>query len=72
MGFAPPAVRKGSQGVKKSRNEQKHFTQGRKVAKDAKRTMELYFASLCALASLREIVNYFTPSLPFRPAAHIF
>jgi hypothetical protein len=50
------------EAVKKSREEQKHFTQSRKVAEGAKRTKQLSFASLCALASLREIVCFFTPS----------
>jgi hypothetical protein len=48
--------------AKESRNEQKCFTQRRKVAEDAKRTKPLSFALLCALASLREIVYFFTPS----------
>jgi hypothetical protein len=50
------------EAVKKSLNEQKHSTQRRKVAEGAKRTEQLFFASLCALASLREIVYSFTAS----------
>ena len=50
------------EAVKKLQDEQKHFTQRRKVAEDAKKTRKLLFASLCALASLREIVCFFTPS----------
>jgi hypothetical protein len=42
--------------VKKSLKEQKHFTQRRKEKK------QLFFASLCAFASLREIVYFFTAS----------
>jgi len=48
--------------VKKSRQEQKHFTQRHKGAEDAKKTKQLFHASLCALASLREIVYFFTAS----------
>jgi hypothetical protein len=48
--------------VKKSLKEQKHFTQRRKVQEGAKKTKQLFFASLCALASLREIVYFFTAS----------
>jgi hypothetical protein len=44
--------------VKEFLHEQKHFTQRRKVAEDAKRTKELLFANLCALARLREIVYF--------------
>jgi hypothetical protein len=43
------------EAVKQSLDEQ-HFTQRRKENK------QLFFASLCALASLREIVYFFTPS----------
>jgi hypothetical protein len=49
--------------VKKSPEEQKHFTQRRKGLEGAKKTEQLLFASLCALASLREIVYFFTASL---------
>jgi hypothetical protein len=48
--------------VKKSLNERKHFTQGRKVAEGAKKTKRLVLASLCDFASLREIVYFFTAS----------
>ena len=48
--------------MNKSLNKQKHFTRRRKVAEGAKRTKELFFASLCALASLREIVYSFAAS----------
>jgi len=48
--------------VKKSLEEQKHFTQGRKVQEGAKKRKQLFLASLCALASLREIVYFFTAS----------
>jgi hypothetical protein len=46
------------EAVKKSPNEQERFAQRRKVAEGAKRTMQLLFASLCALAPLREIVFF--------------
>jgi hypothetical protein len=52
-----------SEAVKKSPEEQKHFTQRRKGLEGAKKTEQLLFASLCALASLREIVYFFTASL---------
>jgi hypothetical protein len=51
-----------NEAMKKSLNEQKHFTQRRKVAEGAKKTKQLSLASLCALASLREIVYLFTAS----------
>jgi len=41
---------------------QKHSTQRRKVGEDAKKTRKLLSADLCALASLREIVYFFTAS----------
>jgi hypothetical protein len=51
---------RAGEAVKKFQDEQKHFTQRRKVAEGAKKTQKLLFASLCALASLREIVYFFT------------
>ena len=50
--------------MKKFLGEQKHFIRQPtdKVAGDAKKTKELLFAHLCALAPLREIVYFFTPS----------
>jgi ABC-type multidrug transport system permease subunit len=59
-------VRKGFEAVQKSLKEQKHFTQRRKVQEGAKKRKQLLFASLCALASLREIVYFFTASEAFR------
>jgi hypothetical protein len=50
--------------VKQSLVGQKHFTQRRKVAKGAKKTKQFFFAGLCALVSLREIVYFFTSSEP--------
>ena len=55
----------GDEAVKKSLDEQKHFTQRRKAGKGAKKTKQLFFASLRALASLREIVGFFTASMPW-------
>jgi hypothetical protein len=55
----------GDEAVKKSLDEQKHFTQRRKAGKGAKKTKQLFFASLHALASLREIVGFFTASMPW-------
>jgi hypothetical protein len=52
----------GDEAVKKSLDEQKHFAQRRQAGKGAKETKQLFFASLRALASLREIVYLFTAS----------
>src|SRR5208283_5920674 len=60
--LSPKGTAQANEAVKKCREEQKHFTQRRKVAEDAKKTKKLLFASLCALASLREIVYFFTAS----------
>jgi hypothetical protein len=38
--------------VKKSLEEQKHFTQRRKVEEGAKKRKQLFFASLCAMVPL--------------------
>ena len=48
--------------MKEFLNEQKHFTQSRKVTEGAKKTKALLVAGLCVLAPLREIVYFFTPS----------
>jgi hypothetical protein len=48
--------------VKKYLEEQKHFTPRRKAAKDAKKAKQSFIGNLCALASLREIVYFFTAS----------
>jgi hypothetical protein len=50
--------------VKKSLKEQKHSIPPTrdKVQEGAKNRKQLFFASLCALASLREIVYFFTAS----------
>jgi hypothetical protein len=50
------------EAVKLSLDWQKHFTQRCKVAKCAKKTRQLLIADFCALASLREIVYFFTGS----------
>jgi hypothetical protein len=52
------------EAVKKSLEEQKHFIPPTrdKVQEGAKKRKQLFFASLCALASLREIVYFFTAS----------
>jgi hypothetical protein len=57
-----PHRRHHKEAVKKSLEEQKHFTQRRKVQEGAKKRKQLSFATLCALASLREIVYFFTAS----------
>jgi hypothetical protein len=50
--------------VKLSLDEQKHFIRRLtdKVVEGAEKTKQLFFACLCALASLREIVYFFTAS----------
>jgi hypothetical protein len=48
--------------VKYSLEKQKHFTQRREVLQGAKEKRHLFFANLCALAPLREIVHSFTAS----------
>jgi hypothetical protein len=49
--------------VKKPRNEQKHLAQRRKGAEAEKKTKQSPISNLCAFASLREVVYFFTPSL---------
>jgi hypothetical protein len=49
--------------VKKSPEEQKHFTQRRKGPEGEKKTRQFFFARLCALAPSRELFDFFTPSL---------
>ena len=55
--------------MKKSLEEQKHFIPPTrdKVPEGAKKTKKLFFATLCALASLREIVYFFTTSAAMIP-----
>ncbi len=55
------------EAVKKPPEQEKHFTQSRKGPEGAKKTKRLFFASLCALASLREIVYFFTASWQWVP-----
>ena len=65
----------GVRGCKKILECAKAFYAKGQVAEGAKRTRESFFASLCALASLREMVYFFTASFnlvltpsPPRPA----
>jgi hypothetical protein len=51
--------------VKKFMNEQKHLAQRRGGAEATKKIKQLIISHLCASASLREIVNFFTASLPW-------
>jgi hypothetical protein len=53
------------EAVKKSLNEQKHIAQRRKGAEAEKKTKQLFNPNLCASASLREIVYFFTASKPW-------
>jgi len=60
---APGKERKGLlEAVKKFRNEQKHLAQRRRGAESTKKIKQLLISNLCASASLREIVNFFTRS----------
>ena len=60
---APGKERKGLlEAVKKFRNEQKHLAQRRRGAESTKKIKQLFISNLCASASLREIVNFFTRS----------
>ena len=54
--------------MKKSLNEQKHLAQRRKGAEAEKKTEQMSTSNLCASASLREIVYFFTASQPFHTA----
>jgi hypothetical protein len=51
--------------VKKSPEEQKHFTQSRKGLEGAKKTRQFFFARLCVLAPWRELFDFFTRSKPW-------
>jgi len=44
------SVARASGAVKLSQGEQKHFTQRRKVVEGANKTIQFFFASLCARA----------------------
>jgi hypothetical protein len=58
--------------VRKSLEELKPFTQRRKVEKDTEKTKRLPFASLRALASLRETIYSFIASPLFRTNSPLF
>ncbi len=53
---------RAGEAVKKSGNEQKHLAQRRKGAETKQKIKELCIVNLCASASLREVVYFFTPS----------
>ena len=57
-----PHSRQAREAVKKSLNKQKYLARRRKGAKSEKKTKQLFVPNLCASASLREIVNFFTRS----------
>jgi hypothetical protein len=48
--------------VKKSPEEQKHFTQRRKGLEGAKKTGQFFFARHCVLAPWRELFDFLTRS----------
>jgi hypothetical protein len=50
--------------VKKSPEEEKHFTQRRKGLEGAKKTKLLFFACLCVFAPWRELFDFFTRPNP--------
>jgi hypothetical protein len=50
--------------VKKSPEEEKHFTQRRKGLEGAKKTKLFFLACLCAFAPWRELFDFSTPSNP--------
>ena len=56
------AVTRVGEGMKRSRDKQKHLAQSRKDAEAEKKAKELVVVSLCVSASLREFVDFFTPS----------
>ncbi len=64
----PLALRKGSEAVKESRNEQRNLAQNRKGAEAEKKVKDLLVSTLCVSAPLPEIRYFFTTSLPFRRA----
>ncbi len=47
-------------GVKKSPEEEKHFTQRRKGLEGAKKTKLFFLACLCVFAPWRELFDFFT------------
>jgi len=51
------------EGVKKSSEGEKHFTQRRKGLEGAKKTRQFFLACLCVLAPWRELFDFFTPSV---------
>ena len=57
---AGPSAQK--QAAKKFRNEQKYLAQRRRGAESTKKIKQLFNSNLCAPASLREIVHFFTRS----------
>jgi hypothetical protein len=56
----------GWEGMRKSRDDQKHLAQSRKGAEVEKKTKESYVVTLCVSASLREFIDFFTPSSTIR------
>ena len=62
--FPPPLSPLGVRSCEKILGRAKAFHPARrdKVVEGAKKTKQLFFVSLCALASLREIVYFFTAS----------
>ena len=51
--------------MKKSPEQEKHFTQSRKGPEGAKKTGQFFFARLCVLAPWRELFDFFTRSKPW-------
>jgi hypothetical protein len=65
----PTGVRRGAIGCEKISGLVKHLSQRRKGAKTRRRkeNKAIILCGLCDLASLREIVYFFTPSSPLAP-----
>ena len=63
----PPGPSAQKQAAKKFRNEQEYLAQRRRGAESIKKIEHLFNSDLCASASLREIVNFFSRSQPREP-----
>ena len=62
----PPALRKATEAVKKSQNEQEYLALRRRAAEAEKKLKHSFISNLSASASLREIIHFSTPSPAFR------
>ena len=53
---------RAGEAVNKSLNKRKYLAQRRKAAEAEKKTRQLFIPNLCAPASLRETIHFFTDS----------